>query len=80
MHLYLTTFYCRHSYFFFFFFFHKTKVVLDNGETVVADIVVTGVGVVPDTDFLSGSNLTRNKAGCVEVNEVLCHLFYIDVS
>ncbi|XP_064089762.1 apoptosis-inducing factor 3-like isoform X2 [Macrobrachium nipponense] len=48
-----------------------TGVSLDNEETIEADMVVTGVGVVPDTDFLSGSGITRNERGYVEVNEFL---------
>ena len=33
------------------------RVVLDNGETIDADVVLLGVGVKPQTDFLKGVNL-----------------------
>ncbi|XP_068249916.1 apoptosis-inducing factor 3-like isoform X1 [Palaemon carinicauda] len=48
-----------------------TGVLLDNEEKIEADIVVTGIGVVPETDFLSGSSIERNENGYVEVNEFL---------
>ncbi|XP_066983971.1 apoptosis-inducing factor 3-like isoform X2 [Macrobrachium rosenbergii] len=48
-----------------------TSVSLDNDETVEADMVVAGVGVVPDTDFLSGSGITLNERGYVEVDGFL---------
>jgi NADPH-dependent 2,4-dienoyl-CoA reductase/sulfur reductase-like enzyme len=35
-----------------------TGVALGDGTTVVADVVVVGVGVIPNTDWLAGSGLT----------------------
>ncbi|KAK3870581.1 hypothetical protein Pcinc_024206 [Petrolisthes cinctipes] len=46
-------------------------VVLESGETIAADIVVLGVGVVPNTDFLASSNIPRDDRGFVPVNEFL---------
>lgn len=46
-------------------------VTLDSGETVEADVVVLGVGVVPNTDFLTTSSIPRNQRGYVPVNEHL---------
>lgn len=43
---------------------------LESGETVTADLVVLGVGVVPNTDFLASSNIPRDDRGFVPVNEV----------
>lgn len=42
-----------------------TAVVLDTGERIVADVVVVGVGVVPETSWLEGSGLDLT-------NGVLC--------
>lgn len=46
------------------------QVALDSGETVAANVVVLGVGVVPNTDFLASSNIPRDDRGFVPVNEV----------
>ncbi|XP_042207746.1 apoptosis-inducing factor 3-like isoform X2 [Homarus americanus] len=48
-----------------------TGVVLDTGETIPADVVVTGVGVVPNTEFLKSSDISLNGAAYVTVNEFL---------
>jgi NADPH-dependent 2,4-dienoyl-CoA reductase/sulfur reductase-like enzyme len=40
-------------------------------ETLKADLVVLGVGVVPATTFLKGSGVELNSSGNVEVNENL---------
>ncbi|XP_027239416.2 apoptosis-inducing factor 3 isoform X2 [Penaeus vannamei] len=47
------------------------EVVLDNDETIPADVVVMGVGVVPDTQFLSTSSVRLDERGFVPVNEHL---------
>ncbi|XP_045125782.1 apoptosis-inducing factor 3-like isoform X1 [Portunus trituberculatus] len=46
-------------------------VTLDSGETVEADVVVLGVGVVPNTEFLETSSIPRNQRGYIPVNEHL---------
>ena len=45
-------------------------VTLPSGETLEADMVVAGVGVVPDTDFLKESNLPISKRGELVVDKV----------
>jgi len=47
------------------------EVLLTNGDRLKADVVVMGVGVVPNTDFLKESDVTLNDRGYVEVNEFL---------
>jgi NADPH-dependent 2,4-dienoyl-CoA reductase/sulfur reductase-like enzyme len=46
------------------------RVRLDDGTTVDADLVVVGVGVAPDTDWLAGSGLTLDNG--VECDATLC--------
>ncbi len=46
-------------------------VVLDNGDRVVADLVVVGIGVQPVTDFIAGIDLDP-KDQSVPVDEYLC--------
>lgn len=46
------------------------EVALNSGETVDADIVVLGVGVVPNTEFLASSSIPRDERGYIPVNEV----------
>ncbi|MCZ4078079.1 FAD-dependent oxidoreductase [Rhodococcus sp. H36-A4] len=41
-------------------------VTLDNGEEIAADVVVAGVGVRPDTDWLSGSGLEIDRGIVVD--------------
>ncbi len=41
------------------------------GEDVPCDIVVAAVGVIPNTDFLSGSGVALSPGGAVEVDEEL---------
>jgi apoptosis-inducing factor 3 len=51
---------------------HVTGVELRNGKNLPADFVVVGVGVVPATDFLSGSGLSLDeKDRSVRVNAQL---------
>lgn len=40
---------------------HVERVVLDNGTQLPADLVIVGIGVVPDVDWLEGSRLTLNN-------------------
>lgn len=48
-------------------------VALPSGETLEADMVVAGVGVVPETGFLKDSQLPVTQRGELQVNEVMCH-------
>jgi len=45
-----------------------TKVVLDNGQELEADLCVVGIGVVPNTAFAKGSGLKMDSRGFVEVD------------
>jgi apoptosis-inducing factor 3 len=47
------------------------SVVLDNGDRLLADLVVVGIGVQPVTDFISGIDL-HPKDRSVLVDEYLC--------
>jgi nitrite reductase/ring-hydroxylating ferredoxin subunit/thioredoxin reductase len=47
-----------------------TGVTLPSGETLPADVVIAGVGVVPATDFLKDSGLPISRRGEVVVDEV----------
>lgn len=47
---------------------------MDNDETIPADVVVMGVGVVPDTQFLSTSSVRLDERGFVPVNEVAIYM------
>lgn len=46
------------------------QVTLNSGETVEADVVVLGIGVVPNTEFLATSSIPRDQRGYIPVNEV----------
>ena len=46
------------------------SVVLKSGETLEADVVLVGVGVVPDTEFMKNSGLTMTKRGELKVDKV----------
>lgn len=57
-----------------------THVVAD-GQSIPADLCITGLGVRFETDFLKDSGITLTKKGSVDVNEVqianliiLCHI------
>ncbi len=59
-------------------------VALPSGQTLEADMVVAGVGVVPETSFLKDSQLPVTKRGELEVNEARCqwsllHVMYMYV-
>jgi len=43
-------------------------VILRGGERLKADVVVLGVGVTPNTDFLEGSGIDKNDRGYVKVD------------
>jgi NADPH-dependent 2,4-dienoyl-CoA reductase/sulfur reductase-like enzyme len=44
---------------------------LETGEERLADIVVSAIGVVPNTGFLAGSGITLSKGGAVETDDAL---------
>jgi NADPH-dependent 2,4-dienoyl-CoA reductase/sulfur reductase-like enzyme len=46
-------------------------VVLAGGEEIAADLVVSTIGVVPNTGFLVGSAVTLAKSGAIETDEAL---------
>lgn len=48
-----------------------TKVVLNTGETIPADICIVGIGSEYDTDFLKESGIILTKHGAIEVDEYL---------
>lgn len=45
-----------------------TKVVLDNGKEIDADLVIVGFGVKPATNFIKDSGIEINKDGGVNVD------------
>ena len=47
------------------------SVRLETGEEVPADLVVSAIGVVPNTGFLAGSAVELSKGGAVEVDDAL---------
>jgi len=44
---------------------------LETGEILPADLVVSAIGVVPNTDFLRGSAVPLSKGGAIEVDDAL---------
>lgn len=44
------------------------KALLTNGETIDAPLIITGIGITPNTVFLDGSNITLND-GLIPINE-----------
>ena len=48
-----------------------TKVELSNGDILLADLIVMGVGVRPATDYLIASDWELEKDGSVKVDELL---------
>lgn len=47
------------------------EVVLTNGVTLPADVVVLGIGVTPNSGFLDGSQIDLTDRGFVSVNEFM---------
>ena len=47
------------------------EVLLTNGETLPADVVVLGIGVTPNSSFLDGSQIDLTDRGFVSVNEFM---------
>ncbi|XP_009987731.1 PREDICTED: apoptosis-inducing factor 3-like, partial [Tauraco erythrolophus] len=45
-----------------------TEAVLANGEKIPADVVVTGVGVTPNSAFLKGTSIARDDSGAILVD------------
>lgn len=48
-----------------------SEVVLNTGQTLRADLLLAGLGVLPCTDFIRGSNIKLNSKGYVPVNEYM---------
>ena len=48
-----------------------SKVKLQNGQELEADVCVLGIGVVPNTDYLEGSGIDRDSRGFVQVDATL---------
>ena len=49
----------------------KTKigaVVLNSGERLPADVIIIGAGVIPKTDYLSGSGIKLDRDGGITVD------------
>jgi NAD(P)H-nitrite reductase large subunit len=46
-------------------------VALETGDEVACDLVVSAIGVVPNTAFLEGSGMTLSKGGAIEVDDGL---------
>lgn len=47
-----------------------SEVNLTSGQTLCADLLLTGLGVVPCTDFLRGSDVMLDSRGYVPVDKV----------
>uniref|UniRef100_H3DKS8 Apoptosis inducing factor mitochondria associated 4 n=1 Tax=Tetraodon nigroviridis TaxID=99883 RepID=H3DKS8_TETNG len=47
------------------------EVVLKSGTVLEADVVVAGIGVIPNTDFLSGSKLEMNSKNTLVVDKFM---------
>lgn len=49
----------------------KTKIQLDNGETIETDFILLAVGIKPNTKLALDSGLTVGKSGGISVNEFM---------
>ncbi|XP_066929188.1 apoptosis-inducing factor 3-like [Clytia hemisphaerica] len=47
-------------------------VVLSNGQTIKADVVLVGIGVTPSTKYFNGAGVQMNSLGYVIVDKYLC--------
>lgn len=54
-----------------------SEVELTCGDSLSADLLVTGLGVVPCTDFLRGSEIVLDNRGYVPVDEVYWFSYYM---
>ncbi|XP_065503290.1 apoptosis-inducing factor 3-like [Caloenas nicobarica] len=45
-----------------------TEAVLSSGENLPADVVVVGIGVVPNSTFLKGTSIARDDSGAILVD------------
>lgn len=50
---------------------NSTKIVLKNGKTLDADLIILSIGVRPNTDFIKDSPIELNERGGIKVNEFL---------
>ncbi|XP_053503511.1 apoptosis inducing factor mitochondria associated 4 isoform X3 [Ictalurus furcatus] len=64
--------------FFFLFFFVMThlffqvkQVILQNGEVLPADVVIVGIGVIPNSDFLKGSMVEVDSRNAITVDKFM---------
>ena len=53
-----------------------TEVKLTTGQTLLADVLLAGLGVGPCTDFLRGSDICLDARGYVPVDKVIAHLIF----
>ena len=53
-----------------------TEVKLTTGQTLLADVLLAGLGVVPCTDFLRGSDICLDARGYGPVDKVIAHLIF----
>lgn len=53
------------------------SVTLKNGTKLPADVCLIGIGVVPNTTFLSSAGAKLERNGSIEVNEVIKFFFNI---
>lgn len=49
----------------------KTKVILQDGKSIDADLIILSIGVRPNTEFIKNSSLKLNERGGIKVNEYL---------
>ncbi|WP_341877268.1 CoA-disulfide reductase [Defluviitalea saccharophila] len=49
----------------------STKVILNDGKFIDADLIILSIGVRPNTEFLRDSSIELNERGGIKVNEYL---------